>query len=92
MSDDRGEAVAARAIGVGIGLIALMLAWLVASRLASLAWDPPVGPTVAFVGAIVVGVAAGLVSGRRLVRRVRDEGRTRLGRTGASQGGDVTEA
>lgn len=92
MSDDRGEAVAARAIGVGIGLIALMLAWLIASRLASLAWDPPVGPTVAFVGAIVVGLATALVSGRRLVRRVRDEGRSRLGRTGASEEGDVTTA
>lgn len=92
MRDDRGEAVAARAIGVGIGLIALMLAWLVASRLASLAWDPPVGPTVAFVGAIAVGVATALVSGRRLASRVRDEGRSRLGRTEASEEGDVTAA
>jgi hypothetical protein len=72
MSTDRGEIVAARAIGVGVGLIALMLAWLIGNRLTTLAWDAPVGPTVAFVSAILIGVATAIVAGHRLAARVRD--------------------
>jgi hypothetical protein len=71
MTADRSEVVAALATGAGIGLIALMLAWLVGNRLAGLVWDAPVGPTVAFVTAIAVGVGVGIVSGRRLAGRVR---------------------
>ena len=72
MNDERGEIVAARAVGVGVGLIALMLVWLVGNRLTALAWGPPVGPTVAFGAAIVIGIATALISGRRLVARVRE--------------------
>ena len=75
MSVDRAEVVAARAIGVGVGLIALMLAWLIGNRLTALAWDPPVGPTVAFLGAILIGIATAILSGRRLAARVRDDER-----------------
>lgn len=89
MNDDRAEAIAARAIGVGIGLIALMLSWLVSSRLVALAWEAPVGPTIAFVGAILVGVATALVSGGRLARRVRDE-RRGLDRIEVSEEGEAT--
>jgi hypothetical protein len=74
MSDERAEIVAARAVGVGVGLIALMLAWLVGNRLTSLAWDPPVGPTVAFVAAIAIGISTAMVSGHRLAGRVRNGG------------------
>lgn len=73
MSPDRGEIVAARAIGVGMGLIALMVSWLIGSRLAELAWEAPVGPTVAFTTAVAIGVMTAVVAGRRLVLRVRDE-------------------
>jgi hypothetical protein len=69
---DRSELVAARTVGAGVGLIVLMLVWLVANRLTGLVWDPPVGPTVAFVGSIVVGTATAIVSGARLARRVRE--------------------
>ena len=72
MSVDRAEIVAARAIGVGVGLIALMLAWLIGNRVTALAWDPPVGPTVAFLGAILIGIATAILSGRRLAARVRN--------------------
>lgn len=72
MSDERSEAVAAWATGVGIGLIVLMLVWLVGNRLAGLVWDPPVGPTVAFLGAIGVGAITAVVAGARLAHRVRD--------------------
>lgn len=73
MIDERGEIVGARVIGVGIGLIALMLVWLVGNRLAALAWDPPVGPTVAFVAAIVIGIATALTAGHRLAARIRED-------------------
>jgi hypothetical protein len=71
---DRAEVVAARAVGVGVGLIVLMLVWLVGNRLAGLVWEPPVGPTVAFAGAIVIGFTTGVIAGRRLVARLRDGG------------------
>jgi hypothetical protein len=71
MSTDRSEVVAAWATGIGIGLIVLMLTWLVGNRIAGLFWDPPVGPTVAFLGAIAGGVVTGFVAGWRLVQRVR---------------------
>jgi hypothetical protein len=71
MSEDRSEAVAAWATGVGIGLIVLMVTWLVGNRLAGLFWDPPVGPTIAFVTAIAGGTATAIVAGSRLAHRVR---------------------
>lgn len=69
---NRGPAdrVAARATGAGIGLIALMLTWLIGNRLTGLIWDPPVGPTVAIVGATVAGAIVAVASGRVLLRRV----------------------
>lgn len=76
MSEERVEAVGAWAIGAGIGLIALMLVWLVGNRVAGLIWAPPVGPTVAFVGAILTGIVTSIVSGIRLARRVREERQT----------------
>ena len=65
------ERVAAWTIGLGVGLIALMIAWLIGSRLAGFVWEAPVGPTVAFVGAIVVGLVVAAWSAVRLDRRVR---------------------
>jgi hypothetical protein len=65
------DRVAAWITGLGVGLIAMMLTWLAASRLAALVWSPPVGPTVAFVGAIVVGLAVSVWWAVRLDRRVR---------------------
>ena len=70
MSSRTPEAVAAQATGIGIGLLALMLTWLIANRVASLAWRAPAGPTVAFLGAIAVGIVTALVAGRRLARSV----------------------
>ena len=71
MSIDRSEVVAAQGVGVGIGLIALMLTWLVGSRLAQLAWDAPVGPVVALAAAVMVGIVTSIVFARRLAERVR---------------------
>jgi hypothetical protein len=74
MSEDRAEIVAAWATGIGIGLLVLMVVWLIGNRVAGLFWGPPVGPTVAFLVSIAVGVATAIVAGARLARRVRSDG------------------
>jgi hypothetical protein len=70
---ERGHAdgVAAWAAGIGVGLIALMLTWIVGNRVAMVVWDAPVGPTVAFVGAILIGIVVTVVAGNRLARSSR---------------------
>jgi hypothetical protein len=67
----RADGVAAWGVGIGVGLIALMLTWIVGNRIATVVWDAPVGPTVAFVGAILVGIVATVVAGIQLVRSGR---------------------
>lgn len=64
----RADGVAAWAVGIGVGLIALMLTWIVGNRIAMVVWDSPVGPTVAFIGAILVGIVATVIAGIQLVR------------------------
>jgi hypothetical protein len=66
----RADSVSAYAIGVGAGLVALQLTWLIMNRLTSLVWDPPTGPVIAFVTAIVVGIIVSIIVGRRLARSV----------------------
>ena len=66
----RADSVSAWAIGIGVGLIALQITWLLGNRLTSLLWGPPMGPTIAFTLAIVTGIVVSVVSGRRLVRSV----------------------
>jgi hypothetical protein len=68
LTRERSDRVAGWATGAGIGLIALMVTWLVGSRLAVLVWDPPVGPIVAFGGAVVIGILTTFIAGRRLSR------------------------
>ena len=65
------DSVAAWAVGIGVGLITLMLTWVVGNRIATVVWDTPVGPTVAFVGAMLVGIVVAVVAGVRLVRSGR---------------------
>lgn len=67
----RADGVAAWAVGIGVGLITLMVTWIVGNRIAMVVWDTPVGPTVAFVGAILVGIVATVVAGIQLVRSGR---------------------
>jgi len=45
-----------------------MLTWIVGNRIAMVVWDSPVGPTVAFIGAILVGIVATVIAGIQLVR------------------------
>lgn len=67
----RADRASAWAVGVGVGLIAMMLTWLIGNRLIALALDPPVGPTVALISAVVAGVLATCIAGLRLDRSVR---------------------
>ena len=67
----RADRVSAWAVGVGAGLIATMLTWLVANRLTALAWDTPVGPIVALIAAFVAGLLTTCITGVRLDRSVR---------------------
>jgi hypothetical protein len=64
----RADSVSAWAIGIGVGLIALQVTWLIGNRLASLLWEPPLGPTIAFASAIVAGIVVSVIAGRRLVK------------------------
>ena len=70
---ERGHAdeVAAWAVGMGVGLIALMLTWIVGNRIAMVVWDAPIGPTVGLIGAILVGIVVTVVAGIKLVRSGR---------------------
>ncbi|MEX2275097.1 MAG: hypothetical protein WEA10_05995 [Actinomycetota bacterium] len=65
---DRADRVAAWAVGVGVGLIAMMLAWIVGARIAELLWEPPGGPRVALASALLIGIIVTVVSGVRLSR------------------------
>lgn len=60
------DILAARAIGAGFGLIALMLVWLIGNRLVGAFLDAPTGPIVAFAAAVAAGLVVAIVAGRRL--------------------------
>jgi hypothetical protein len=66
----RADIIAARATGVGVGLIAFMVTWLVGVRITERIWGPPSSAIVAMALAIVVGVVATVVAGRRFVHTV----------------------
>jgi hypothetical protein len=67
---DKTDLVSAWAIGIGIGLIALQVTWLIANRCATLAWGVPVGPTVALATALVAGIIVSVVMGKRLATKM----------------------
>ena len=69
------DGVAAWATGVGIGLLSAMIVWLVGSRVIALVLEPPLGPSLALAGAVVVGAVASAISGRQLSKRLMDEHR-----------------
>ena len=71
--DARADRVAARATGVGVGLLAFMIAWLVGARVTEQIWGPPSSAVVAMAIAVSVGIVVSAVAGHRLVRRQRSE-------------------
>ena len=62
----RADSVSAWAVGIGAGLIGLQLTWLVANPSASIVWESPTWPTVAFLTAVVVGFSTAVLVGHRL--------------------------
>jgi len=55
--------------GIGVGLLAFMITWLIGARVTEQIWGPPSSAVVALVTSVVVGIAVSVVAGRRLVRR-----------------------
>ena len=72
-TSSRADLVSAWGIGVGIGLVALQLTWLIGARIAGLVWEAPTGPTIAFASACLVGTIVAVVAGRRLANKTRSE-------------------
>lgn len=66
MSGIRSQAVEVWAAAAGVGLVALMIAWIVGQRLAAIIWEPPVGPAAALGAALVAGAVFTGLAGRRL--------------------------
>ncbi len=69
----RADRVAARATGVGVGFLALMITWLIGARVTDRIWGPPSSAVVALVIAVMVGIVAAVVSGRRFSHRLVTE-------------------
>ncbi len=65
----RADRAAARATGVGIGFLTLMIVWLVGARVTEQIWGPPSSAVVALVISVVAGMLAAIISSRRLLRR-----------------------
>jgi len=81
--DTRADRVAARATGVGVGVLAFMIAWLVGARVTELIWGPPSSAVVAMAIAVAVGILVAIVANRRLVRQQLTE--TQLTRESSTQ-------
>lgn len=69
----RADRVAARATGVGVGLLAFMVVWLIGARVTVRIWGPPSSAVVALAIAVVVGILAAVISGRRFAHRLVTE-------------------
>lgn len=63
------DRVAARATGVGVGLLAFMIAWLTGARVTEQIWGRPTSAVVALARAVMVGILVAVVAGQRLLRR-----------------------
>lgn len=66
MSDDRAERIAARAAGLGIGLVVFMLTWTVGVRITERFIGSPGHAYLAMGIALVVGAVITLLAGQRL--------------------------
>jgi hypothetical protein len=71
------DRVAARATGIGVGLLAFMIAWIAGAPISERLWIQPAAAAVAITTALVVGIVVAFVATRRLLR-------TQLGRTQAN--------
>jgi len=67
-ADTRANLVAARATGVGVGLLTFMVAWTFGSQITTRLWGPPWGALTAMGIALLVGIVATITTWRRFVR------------------------
>jgi hypothetical protein len=70
-ADRQADRIAARATGIGIGLIVFMLTWTVGVRVTERLWGPPSSAYVAMAVAIVLGAVMAITAGHRLVESQR---------------------
>jgi hypothetical protein len=69
--DARADITAARATGVGVGLLVFMLVWTFGVRATEQVWAAPFGVWVAMGLALVVGVVTAVATGSRLAASQR---------------------
>ena len=69
----RADRVAARATGIGIGFLTLMIVWLVGARATERIWGPPSSAVVALLISVIAGILAAIIASRRLLRRQLQE-------------------
>lgn len=62
------DRVAARATGIGVGLLVFMIVWLVGALITERLWSQPAAAVVAMTTALVVGIVVAFVATRRLLR------------------------
>jgi hypothetical protein len=81
--DARADRIAAQATGVGGGLVAMTLAWLVGARAFDLLWDEPGSAYLALGTAVSTGAVVTAWAMRRLVQAAdRDETQASLASPG----------
>jgi hypothetical protein len=78
----RADHIAARAVGVGIGLIVFMLIWTLAARVAETVLGPPLHAYVAMGVAVISGAASSVWAGIRMSRVSEPAGPSGYDRTG----------
>jgi hypothetical protein len=67
-AETRAEVVAARATGLGVGLIVFMLTWSIGARITERILDAPAHAYVAMGVALLAGALTAVGAGNRLVR------------------------
>ncbi len=69
-ADERTDRIAARATGLGIGLIAFMVVWLVAARITTQLIGQPAGAYTAMTIALTIGAVTTVAAARRLTSSI----------------------
>ena len=72
-SAQQADRVAAWATGVGAGVIAFTLTWLLGNRILTMLFNVPTGPVAAMAAAVLFGMVVAVGQGRRLARRFRSD-------------------
>lgn len=80
---DRADHIAAWATGIGGGLLAFMITWLMGARITGRVWSQPAAAIIALLSASVIGVGIAVWAGRRLASSQR----SRLGATSRPDSG-----